>query len=216
MTPEDIAAALRALEEAGPVAVAYHGRYQWPDAPKTRWQRLRGMGAGWFVLYALFGAIDLVLGAGRKRRERRQPLGDGEGVVDLARRRAALDFGGWAVLEKDEHSWRGRSGRALSTLPVSPRNAHDALWLLDILRGAVSATEVDLGRAVTALGVDLPLPSGRTYNELSALPVDVTLDAEGALRSVRYAHPHVEATLEILVEPPPAIDWERLPSLVGG
>jgi hypothetical protein len=195
-------------------------------APRTLRERIRREGLGWVALFAAFRAADSVLRVGR-----RKPAGDAwslgsaVGVVDLVQHRACVDYGAFAILEKDDQEWRGASGSPLEAILHKPHSsALQPLWLIDLLRGAHSASRessngdvasysvtVDLAAAVSAAGRDLALPGGGTYRSLELLPL--TVELRGAdLASIRFTSSSADFAIDFIdAGKPLAVDWNRLP-----
>jgi hypothetical protein len=65
--------------------------------------------------------------------------GEGSGVLDLRRRRYAIDWGNFAVVYENQRQWQGVPGgrRVGSGSPARPV----PLWLIDMLAGVVDASD---------------------------------------------------------------------------
>jgi hypothetical protein len=185
------------------------------------------MGLGWIALFALFRTLDSVLRVGRRRfPPNAWDLGAGVGAVDIRRRRACLDYGGYAVLEKEDQEWSGASGRPLAAAANKPRPGPlRPLWLVELLRGARSAevqgeptvgdtrfcVTADLAAAVETSGHDLALPGSGTYRSLAELPL-VVETRDGRLASIRFVSDWADFGIEFVdFGRPLSVDWERLP-----
>jgi hypothetical protein len=218
-----IATALEALERAGTARVAFglDLRVRLPQSlTQPAWRLLPGPLA------------PLARRAGRRlRRSFRIPVA--EGVIDLTRGVAALDYGRHAILIEAGWERGGRSGAA-PVGPATPAGPSHPIWLLDLLRGAVEAESMgtdrvrgatldrlaarcDLRRASLAARHPMPAPEVARVEDLERLPVDVWLDGAGLVRRVR--HERVEgglATLTFTLDlldfgVPVAREWPTLP-----
>lgn len=222
---EALAAAHERTEDAG--SARFELTYHWdmPAIPPSPRGRLVGLVLG----VAKAGAKGLVRLAGP-----RFPFHgmSGEGYLDLTGRRYMVDFGSYAMLHADGEHWSGRSGRRLATLPADADHPTPTpLWLLDLLRGVVGASElepdelggapvrhvtasVDLSRASAATPGGLAVPAEtKRFEDLLALPVDVWFDS-AHLRRVRFSTPHRTETLGLsdVGVSLDGLDWTRLPA----
>jgi hypothetical protein len=153
------------------------------------------------------------------------------GVVEFAAHRCMYGHDP-AILVVEDRSWSGASGESIDRLSPHPATAHQPLWLLNLLRGAVDGEErgvellrgrrctrfdvqSDVLRAADALSYGMALPPGASrVDELRNTPVQVWIDDEGHLRRARQpgAGPGPSVLTLDLTEfgvPLPA-DWSRL------
>lgn len=231
VTDEALSEVQRALEHLDSAGIArIRSELGNPLSPRPKpgfRERVREMGLGWIALFALFRAFDAILRVGRRRvPPNAWDLGAAVGVVDIRRHRACLDYGGYAVLEKEDQEWSGGSGLPLSAVGNKPRPGPlRPLWLIDLLRGAQSAelqgeptvgatrfhVTADLAAAVEASGYDLALPGSGTYRSLAELPL-VVETRDGRLASIRFASDWADFGIQFVdFGRPLSVDWERLP-----
>lgn len=153
---------------------------------------------------------------------------EGDGVLDLSRRRSMVDFGTYAQLQACGQEWMGRCGQPLDT--ISPDSAHvgSPLWLMDLLGGVTAAGEPDvqelpalrhfsatinLADASAAAPDGMPSPAQDRFETLNQLRAEVWLD-ESHVRRIRFVDGRRAYTLALsdfgidLYH----VDWSRLPS----
>lgn len=148
---------------------------------------------------------------------------DAEGVIDFARRRYMIDFGGYAVLHVDGRQWAGGSGGRLRRLQAEKPRATVPLWLPDLLDGVRAATEVGVepvrGTSCRHFNADVDpahassVLSGDWPTDLGEQPVDVWIDDAHVRRIGAWVQARAQ-TLELWdfglsVE---ELDWTRLPA----
>ena len=155
------------------------------------------------------------------------------GFVDFNSRRSAIDYGAYAQIVDGEREWSGRSGRARATLSEEPARGVDPLWLFDLLRGVSEALQlgnetvrgsrcerlratVDMARVSAARPGPTPLPPGSTFEELGAVPVEVSVDAEAFVRRIRFEYDLPMGGQTYSLElfdfgTNVSLDWSRLP-----
>lgn len=139
---------------------------------------------------------------------------DCEGVADLAGRRSMRDYRDYAVLRLGDQEWGGRSGRALSTLPVEAPGDYQPLWLVEALAGAVAVRTAPAGFVVTADLAAVDFWNAPWTPAAENVELEVVLDPAAELRSIRWTDGTTEqwlTVLEIGVDAD-ALDWTRLPT----
>ncbi len=160
-------------------------------------------------------------------------------------RAGVLDFGGQrcmygdpspstAVLVVGDRTWTGRFPAAVEADGV-PASTLQPLWLLDLVRGVVSARErapqlldgrpcrqfsarADLHRAAEAVSYELALPTDMKHlDDLTRIGVEVWVDESGCIRRIRHSTeyagvPTSTVTVDLIefgVGLP--AEWSRLP-----
>ncbi len=162
------------------------------------------------------------------------------GVIDFAAHRCM--YGPYkvskereeAVLVVQDRLWRGAPGTAVDRLSADATSTLQPLWLVDLVRGVVDATEqarevlgghtcrlfaahADLNRAAEALSYQVAIPQGvGQLDDLKRIPVEVWVDDDRNIRRIRHTTggPGTSTTTLDLSDfgtQLPA-DWSRLPS----
>jgi hypothetical protein len=228
LSAEVVACAERTLGSAG-VKVEWRDDLRLWHAPRRR--RRRGG-----LLAPVFQILGAAVRAAWSRATDDLQFGrlQAKGILEPRTGRYMLDFGSFAQLTDDGQRYSGRSGRPIATLhpdPNPPNNSGEMRWLLALLRGATDATlegqdvlhgtscrriavSLDLPRASAAINGGLAAPAVDRFEQLTALPATVWIDAQH-IRRVQLRQPESrERTLELwdyglATE---EFDWSRLPT----
>lgn len=156
-------------------------------------------------------------------------------MLDLRRRRHAIDYGPYATVYEAGREWGGRPGRPRRTSEAEARPV--PLWLMDLLAGVVDGSHVEpASRGATAdedvachvrATVDLALaaervpglyiPSAGSVPDPHAVPIEVWIKDQLVTRLVLEAESQ-RHTLELYDHGLPLddFDWSRLPEIEGG
>jgi hypothetical protein len=163
-----------------------------------------------------------------------------QGIVDLANRRSVIRrFNGGIQVTEGDRQWHGRPGDRLADIqPEQVSGTLHPLWLLSLLKGTVTAVQVDSLESadgdgtVFELTADLRRASSATpgglapcevarVEDLSALPLTLVLDEQDRILRVAGASTFGETgNSSYVVElwdhgglgP---IDWSRIPKLTA-
>lgn len=165
------------------------------------------------------------------------------GVIDFTGQRCMYGYpretGQDTVLVVRDEEKRGTPGSNTHELSAEPASALQPLWLFDLVRGVVDATELtaetldghpcryfkaqaDLNRVAEVVSYELAIPSGMDrLGDASRIPTEVWVDDHGHIRRIRHTTesnigPKGNATLDLTefgIELPS--DWSRLLDLAA-